>query len=140
MASTAIYPRSLLSLKFLRASDKKRRLEVEDLFAFEELDEDFDRDWQANNWFDILCSIDSGAYATVYKGIDKERENALVAVKKMILQVDPINMIPLHIIREVTNFCCLHSRGCEPPITRLDKERGVVFIQDILHIQALCSR
>ena len=113
---------------------------MEDLFAFEELDDDFDCDWQANDQFDILCSIGSSAYATVYKAINRKWKNMLVAVKKMIFWVDPVYTIPPHIIQEVTNLCCLHSRGCEPPIVRLEKETGVVFIHDILHIQALCLR
>ena len=138
MASRATSSLSIVSPDLCEPVAKKRRLEKEDLFAFEELDDDFDRDWQANDRFDILCSIGSGAYATVYKAIDRERENALVAVKKMIFRVDPIHTIPPHIIREVTNLSRLHSRGCERPIVRLEKERGVVFIQDIL--QELCSR
>ena len=114
---------------------------MEDLFAFEELDNNFDRDWQANDQFDILRSIiGSGAYSTVYKAIDRKWENMLVAVKKMIFWVDPVYMIPPHIIQEEINLCRLHSRGCEPPIVRLEKETGIVFIHDILHIQALCLR
>ena len=56
---------------------------MEVLFVFKELDDDFDQDWQANDWFDILCVIGSSAYATVYKVmIDGEWENALVVVKR----------------------------------------------------------
>ena len=101
---------------------KKRWLEVEDLFGFKELDNDFNWHWQANNWFDILCSICSGAYATVYKVISREWEKLLETVKNMIFRVDPIYTIPPHLIQEITNLCCLHSRNCEPPIIRWEKE------------------
>ena len=69
MASATKFSLSIVSPDLCEPVAKKRWLEVEVLFVFRELDDDFDRDWQANDRFDILCSIGSGAYATVYKAM-----------------------------------------------------------------------
>ena len=114
---------------------KRRRLEAEDLMAFEELDDNFEQEWQSNERFQVIRSIGRGAYATVYKAIDKEHNNAVVAMKKMAFVVDPCHIIPSHIAREITNLRRLHDSTRQTPIIRLEKEGRCPLCRSYLKLQ-----
>lgn len=106
---------------------KRRRLEAEDLLAFEELDDSLEEDWHESERFKILEGIGRGAYATVYKAIDREGDNAVVAVKKMAFLVeDPKHIIPSHIAREISNLRRLH-----------DNQHIIRYLMQCVHTNAI---
>ncbi len=86
---------------------KKRRLNEEDLIAREELDSN-DDDWEANDRFDVISHIGDGTYGVVYKAIDRDRHNQLVAVKKIRFQLDHYGHMPNCVVREIANLKYLH--------------------------------
>ena len=99
---------------------KKRRLNEEDLIAREELDSN-DDDWEANDRFDVISHIGDGTYGVVYKAIDRDRHNQLVAVKKIRFQLDHHGHMPNCVVREIANLKYLHryTDSFNVPIIRL---------------------
>ena len=113
---TAEEPSALCSPSGEPPSHKKPRLNADDLVAREELEEE-DEDWVINDRFDFHYCLGAGAYGTVFKAVDRERKNQLVALKKVTFLEDPKHGVPLHILREVQNLKFLH-KNCNPPIVR----------------------
>lgn len=54
--------------------------------------------------FEILADLGGGAYGTVYKARDKERDGEIVALKKVYVREDPEIGIPPFVMREVANL------------------------------------
>ena len=96
---------------------KKRRLNEEDLIAREELGPD-DQDWEANDRFDVIGHLGDGTYGTVYKAIDKNRGNEVVAVKKIRFQLDDYDRMPVCVVREIANLKYLQRNSFDFPIIR----------------------
>jgi serine/threonine protein kinase len=61
--------------------------------------------------FEILGDLGGGAYGTVYKARDRNRQGQIVALKKMHITEDPQIGIPPFVMREVANL----KRLSEPP-------------------------
>ena len=105
------------------APAKRRRLELEDLASNEKLsDLDEAPKEKACGRFNILEELGGGAYGTVFKAIDKERDGEVVALKKLVVLEEAHIGIPPHIMREVANLQYLSSRkgDYEPPIVRCE--------------------
>ncbi len=95
---------------------KKRRLNEDDLIACEELGPD--DDWEANDRFDVISHLGDGMYGVVYKAIDRNRDNEIVAVKKITFQLNDYDQIPTSIVREIANVRYLQRNCCNLPIIR----------------------
>lgn len=61
--------------------------------------------------FEIVGDLGGGAYGTVYKARDRDKQGQIVAVKKMYVTEDPDIGIPPFVMREVSNL----KRLSEPP-------------------------
>ena len=95
---------------------KKRRLNEEDLIAREELDSD--DDWEANDRFDVIGHLGNGMFGVVYKAIDRNRDNEIVAVKKITFQLNDYDQMPICVVREIANLRYLQRTCCDLPIIR----------------------
>lgn len=61
--------------------------------------------------FENLGDLGGGAYGTVYKARDRDKQGQIVAVKKMYVTEDPDIGIPPFVMRELSNL----KRLSEPP-------------------------
>ena len=92
------------------APAKRRKLELEDLASTERLTmDDLPRE-KACGRFEILEELGGGAYGTVYKARDIQRDGEVVALKKLVVREEAHIGIPPHIMREVANLQYLSSR------------------------------
>ena len=106
---------------------KKRRLGVEDLIAREELDSEETWDWEVNDRFDVIGHLGDGTYGIVYKAIDRDRRNEVVAVKKITFQLDSDDLIPVGVVREIANLKYLQRNSFDVPIIRFVPSLSVLY-------------
>ena len=94
----------MTSMVVTRAQKRKRECLWRELEAQEKLQDESSCTMDIRERFEILGELGHGAYGSVFRARDRERNGEVVAVKKVYVREDLETGIPHFVMREVANL------------------------------------